>query len=51
MRVSATQITTQMRENGVMAIYLTVTCKNVEHLHAMMARLRGVEHVIEVKRG
>ncbi len=51
MRVSATQIATQSRPNDVMAIYLTVTCKNVEHLHSMMSRLRSVENVIEVSRG
>ena len=51
MRVSITQINTQVAKNGDMMINIAVGCKNVSHYDSIVSRLRSVPKVISVTRG
>ena len=51
MKVSITQINTQINKDGDMIINIVVGCKNVSHYNSIVSRLRGVNKVVSVSRG
>lgn len=51
MRVSITQIYSQKKSDGETIINIAVTCKNVSHLHSIVARLKSIPGVNDIKRG
>ncbi len=51
MKVSITQINTQINKNGDMVINIVVACKNVSHYNSIVSRLRSVDKVVSVTRG
>ncbi len=51
MKVSITQINTQVNKDGDMAINIVVGCKNVSHYNSIVSRLRSVNKVVSVSRG
>lgn len=51
MKVSISQINTQMMKDGNVAINIHVGCKSTSHFEAIVSRLRSVKHVISVTRG
>ena len=51
MKVSITQINTQINKNGDMIINIVIACKNVSHYNAIVSRLRSVDKVVSVTRG
>ena len=51
MRVSITQINTQIMKNGNMSINLVVGCKSTSHYESIVSRLRSVPSVVSVSRG
>ena len=51
MRVSITQVNTKKKSDGDVIINIAVSCKNVSHLHSIVARLKSISGVIDVKRG
>ncbi|MBQ8742332.1 MAG: bifunctional (p)ppGpp synthetase/guanosine-3',5'-bis(diphosphate) 3'-pyrophosphohydrolase [Clostridia bacterium] len=50
MRVMLYQINTHSRDNDI-TVNLVVGCKNIEHFKSIMARLRMIDHVFDVRRG
>ncbi len=50
MKVSLLSINTQKRSEGSILIHLTVGCKNTDHFHSILAKLRSVRNVISVTR-
>ena len=50
MKVSISQINSQVTKNGDMAINIVVGCKNVSHYDAIVSRLRSVPKVLSVSR-
>ena len=50
MRVSLHQINTQSKSQGIL-VNLVVGCRDIDHFKSIIARLKSVPHVIEVKRG
>ena len=51
MRVSISQINTQINKDGDMIINIIVGCKNVSHYNSIVSRLRSVNKVVSVSRG
>lgn len=51
MKVSITQINTQINKDGDMIINIVVGCKNVSHYNSIVSRLRSVPKVVSVGRG
>ena len=51
MRVSITQINTQVMKNGDISINLVVGCKSTSHYQSIVSRLRSVPSVLSVPRG
>ncbi|MBR3806614.1 MAG: bifunctional (p)ppGpp synthetase/guanosine-3',5'-bis(diphosphate) 3'-pyrophosphohydrolase [Clostridia bacterium] len=51
MRVSITQINTQMDKSGVALINIVVACRSVSHYDSIVSRLRSVPKVLSVTRG
>ena len=51
MKVLLLQINTRKKNDGRMVIDLKISCKNVEHYHSIVSRLRGLRDVIDVVRG
>ncbi len=51
MHVSLLQISTHMRGDTQMVLTVTVSCKDLEHVHSIVSRLRQVKDVTEVLRG
>jgi (p)ppGpp synthase/HD superfamily hydrolase len=51
MKVSISQINTQINKNGDMTINIVVACKNVSHYNAIVSRLRSLDKVVAVSRG
>lgn len=51
MKVSITQINTQLGKNNDVSINLVVGCRNVSHYDSIVARLRSLSKVIAVRRG
>lgn len=50
MKVALHQINTQ-NKNGDMIINLTIGCRNIDHFKSIMARLKTINKVIDVRRG
>ena len=51
MKVSITQINTQVNKNGSILLNITIGCKNVAHYDFIVSKLRSVPKVISVTRG
>ena len=51
MRVLLLQINTQKKNDGRMIINLKISCKDVDHYHSIVSRLRGLRDVIGIERG
>ena len=51
MKVSISQINTQINKGGATFINVHVGCKNTSHFDAIVARLRSIKSVISVSRG
>ena len=51
MKVSITQINTQINKDGDMLINIVVGCKNVSHYDSIVSKLRSVNKVVSVGRG
>ena len=51
MKVLLLQINTQKKNDGRMVINLKISCKNVEHYHSIVSRLKGLRDVIAIDRG
>ncbi len=51
MRVLLLQINTQKKSDGRMIINLKISCKDVDHYHSIVSRLRGLRDVIGIERG
>ncbi len=51
MKVSISQINTQVNRSGDMCINIVVACKSVSHYNAIVSRLRSLDKVVEVTRG
>ncbi len=51
MKVSITQINTQVNKDGDKVINIVVGCKNVSHYNSIVSRLRSVNKVVSVSRG
>lgn len=50
MRVSLHQINTQSKASGII-VNLVVGCRDIDHFKSIIARLKSIQHVIDVKRG
>ena len=51
MRVAILSVNSQKRSNGMGIINLKVSCKNTEHYHSIVSRLKSLKDVIDVTRG
>ena len=51
MKVLLLSINTRKKNDGRMIIDLKISCKNVEHYHSIVSRLKGLRDVIDVVRG
>jgi len=51
MRVFILQMNTGTSAQGLSCINLKISCKNVEHYHSIVSRLKGLDGVIDVERG
>ena len=51
MKVSITQINTQVLKNGDILINIVVCCRNTSHYEAIVSRMRSVSSVVSVTRG
>ena len=51
MRVSITQIYTHKKGDGTTIINISVACKNVNHLHSIVSRLKSINGIYDIKRG
>ena len=51
MKVSITQVNTQVLKNGDMAINIVVRCRSTSHYDSIVSRLRSVSKVVSVSRG
>ena len=51
MRVFLLQINTTKSGTDKSVINLTISCKNVDHYHSIVSRLRSIDGVSDVKRG
>ena len=51
MKVLLLSINTRKKNDGHMIIDLKISCKNVEHYHSIVSRLKGLRDVIDVVRG
>ena len=51
MKVLLLQINTQKKNDGRMIINLKISCKNVEHYHSIVSRLKNLRDVLAIDRG
>ena len=51
MKVQLLQINTTKCGSDGGIVNLTISCKNVEHYHSIVSRLRSIDSVIDIKRG
>jgi len=51
MKVLLLQINTQKKNDDRMVINLKISCKNVDHYHSIVSRLKGLKDVTDVGRG
>ncbi len=50
MKVSLLSINTQKRNDSLITIHLTVGCKNTDHFHSILSRLRMIRNIESVER-
>ena len=51
MKVSILAINTQKKSDNSILMNLTISCKNIEHYHSIVARLKSLRDVVDVVRG
>ena len=51
MKVLLLQINTQKKNDGRLVVNLKISCKNVDHYHSIVSRLKGLKDVIDIGRG
>ena len=51
MKVLLLQVNTQKKSDDRLIINLKISCKNVEHYHSIVSRLKGLKDVIDITRG
>ena len=51
MRVQLLQINTTKTSSGIHIVSLVISCKNVDHYHSIVSRLKGITGVTDIKRG
>lgn len=51
MRVSITQVNTQRKKDGGTIINVSVSCKNLQHLHSIVSRLKSIKGIYDIQRG
>ena len=51
MKVLLLQINTQKKNDDRMIINLKISCKNVDHYHSIVSRLKCLRDVIDIGRG
>ncbi len=51
MRVSISQVNTQLMKDGETMINLTVACRSISHYQSIISKLKAVKNVISVTRG
>ena len=51
MKVLLLQINTQKKNDGRLVVNLKISCKNVDHYHSIVSRLKGLRDVIDIGRG
>ena len=51
MKVLLLQVNTQKRNDGRIVVNLKISCKNVDHYHSIVSRLKGLKDVIDIGRG
>ena len=51
MKVSISQINTQLGKDGGVSINIVVGCRNVDHYNSIVSRLRSLPKIISVRRG
>ena len=51
MRVLLLQINTRKKNDNQMVIDLKISCKDVDHYHSIVSRLKGLRDVIDIERG
>ena len=51
MKVSILAINTQKKSDSSIVINLTISCKNIDHYHSIVSRLKGLPDVVDVARG
>ena len=51
MKVLLLQINTQQKNDGRLIINLKISCKNVDHYHSIVSRLKGLKDVVDIGRG
>ncbi len=51
MKVLLLQINTQQKNDGRLIINLKISCKNVDHYHSIVSRLKCLKDVIDIGRG
>lgn len=51
MKVSISQINTQINKDGDVIINLVVGCRNIDHYNSIVSRLRSLPKIISVRRG
>lgn len=51
MRVSISQINTQILKNGEVSINIHIGCKSTSHYDSIVSRLRSIRYIISVSRG
>ncbi len=51
MKVLLLQINTQKKSDDRLVINLKISCKNVDHYHSIVSRLKGLKDVIAIDRG
>ena len=51
MKVLLLQVNTQKRNDDRIIVNLKISCKNVDHYHSIVSRLKGLKDVIDIGRG
>ena len=51
MKVLLLQINTQKKNDGRLVVNLKISCKNVDHYHSIVSRLKSLKDVIDIGRG
>ncbi|MBQ9803088.1 MAG: bifunctional (p)ppGpp synthetase/guanosine-3',5'-bis(diphosphate) 3'-pyrophosphohydrolase [Clostridia bacterium] len=51
MKVLLLQVNTQKKNDGRLIVNLKISCKNVDHYHSIVSRLKSLKDVIDIERG